>query len=123
MRVLYPAASHLEAANEGYVREFAPRTIALLGGGPGAEEAVRPAGATDARFVVSDALIAMLLNEPSLRLTAEGYVTEKSAGASSAAESESLMQRFIALVNEVAAREYGATHGEGGATGDSVAGS
>src|SRR5215212_9353114 len=123
MRVLYPAASHLEAANEGYVREFAPRTIALLGGGPGTEKAVRPAGATDARFVVSDALIAMLLNDPGLKLTAEGYVTEKSAGASSAAESESLMQRFIALVNEVAAREYSATHGEGGATGDSVAGS
>jgi hypothetical protein len=123
MRVLYPSASHLEAANEGYVREFAPRTVALLGGGPGAEKAVRLAGATDARFVVSDALIAMLLNDPGLKLTAEGYVTEKSARAFAAAESESLMQRFIALVNEVAAREYSDTHGEGGATGESVAGS
>ena len=123
MRVLYPAASHLEAANEGYIREFAPRAIALLGGGPGAETAVRPAGATDARFVVSDALIGMLLNDPGLKLTAEGYVTEKSAGAFAAAESESLMQRFIALVNEVAAREYSATHGEGGRDGDNVAGS
>src|SRR5215204_6933192 len=123
MRVLYPAASHLEAANEGYMREFAPHTIALLGGGPGTEKAVRPAGATDARFVVSDALMAMLLNDPGLRLTAEGYVTEKSAGASSAAESESLMQRFIALVNEVAAREYSATHGEGGREEDNVSGS
>jgi hypothetical protein len=123
MRVLYPAASHLEAANEGYVREFAPRTVALLGGGPGAETAVRPAGATDARFVVSDALIAMLLNDPGLKLTAEGYVTEKSAGASAAAESESLMQRFIALVNEVAAREYRAADAVGGRDGDNVAGS
>jgi hypothetical protein len=123
MRVLYPAASHLEAANEGYVREFAPRTIALLGGGPSAEKAIRPAGATDARFVVSDALIGMLLNDPGLKLTAEGYVTEKSAGAFAAAESESLMQRFIALVNEVAAREYSATHGEDGRDGDNAAGS
>jgi hypothetical protein len=123
VRVLYPAASHLEAANEGYVREFAPRTVAVLDCDPETGAAVRPAGVKDARFVVSDALIGMLLNDPSLRLTAEGYVTEKSAGAFAAAESESLMQRFIALVNEVAAREYGATHDGGGAAGDNVAGS
>ncbi|MFL6253920.1 MAG: hypothetical protein ACJ74T_02780 [Pyrinomonadaceae bacterium] len=123
MRVLYPAASHLEAANEGYIREFAPRTIALLGGDPGTEKAVRPAGATGGRFVVSDALIGMLLNDPDLKLTAEGYVTEKSAGVFAAAESESLMQRFIALVNEVAAREYSDTRGDGGFDGDKVDGS
>jgi len=122
VRVLYPAASHLEAANEGHWREFAPRTVALLGDNSDAA-AARPGRAPAARFVVSDALIAMLLNDPGLRLTAEGYVTQKSAGASAAAESEGLMQRFIALVNEVAAREYDAAQGEGGRAGDDVAGS
>jgi hypothetical protein len=107
VRVLYPAASHLEAANEVYVREFAPTTAALLeGNSRGADGSAGPAGA---RLVVSDAFIAMLLNAPRLALTAEGYVTEKSAGASAAAESESLVQRFIALVDETAAREYEAT--------------
>lgn len=113
VRVLYPATSHLEAANEGRLREFAPRTVALLEGGR---------RGTDARFVVSDALIGMLLNDPRLNLTAEGYLTEKSAGASAPAESERLVRRFIALVDEVAAREYDATRGGGVASGANAAG-
>jgi hypothetical protein len=107
VRVLYPAASHLEAANEVYVREFAPPTVALLEGDSGGADG--SAGSAGARLIVSDAFIAMLLNDPRLTLTADGYVTEKSAGASAAAESESLVQRFIALVNETASREYETT--------------
>jgi len=107
VRVLYPAASHLEAANEVYVREFAPLTVASLEGGSGGADG--SAGSAGARLVISDAFIAMLLNDPRLALTADGYVTEKSAGASAAAESERLVQRFIALVDETAAREYEAT--------------
>jgi hypothetical protein len=102
VRVVYPSTSHLEAANGCRVREFAPLTAAVLNLDP-------RAGVADARFVVSDALIAMLLNDRGLGLTAGGYVAEKSAGASAEAESENLVQRFIALVNEVAAREYAAS--------------
>jgi hypothetical protein len=102
--VLYPASSRLEAANEAHVREFAPLTVAVLGAGS-AGAAIRG----DARFVVSDTLLAMLLDDPGLSLTAEGYVTERSAAKPSAAESESLVRRFITFVNEVAAREYGET--------------
>jgi hypothetical protein len=111
VRVLYPATSHLEAANEVYVREFAPRTVALLDGGA----AGGSTGLAGARFVVSDAFIAMLLNDPRLGLTAGGYVTDKSGGASAAAESERLVQQFLALVNQTAAREYDATRDAAGA--------
>jgi hypothetical protein len=107
--VLYPAASHLEAANEVYVREFAPTTVALLEGDSGRADGSAGSAGAGARLVVSDAFIAMLLNDPRLTLAADGYVTEKSAGASAAAESEGLVQRFIALVNETAAREYETT--------------
>jgi hypothetical protein len=123
VRVLYPATSHLEAANEGHLREFAPRTVALLEGGPVTAGAGGPPLAADARFVVSDALIGMLLNDPRLNLRGEGYLTEKSAGASAPTESERLVRRFIALVDEVAAREYDATGGGEVASGDGVAGS
>jgi hypothetical protein len=112
VRVLYPATSHLEAANEVYVRELAPLTLVVLEGGTRA--AVRPAGMAGARFVVSDALIAMLLNDPRLGLTAGGYVAEKSGGAPAAAESERLVQQFLALINQTAAREYEATRGAAG---------
>jgi hypothetical protein len=119
VRVLYPATSHLEAANEGRLSEFAPRTVALLEGGPRTAAGGSPRS-TDSRFVVSDALIGMLLNDPRLNLKGEDYLTEKSADASSAAESEGLVRRFIALVNEVAAREYDATQGGGSASGGDV---
>jgi hypothetical protein len=109
VRVLYPATSHLEAANEVYVREFAPLTATLLEGDARASDG--SVSRTGARFVVSDALIAMLLNDPRLGLTAGGYVAEKSGGAPSAAESERLVQQFLALVNQTAAREYEATRG------------
>jgi hypothetical protein len=84
----------------------------LLDGG--ARAAVGSAGLAGARFVVSDAFIAMLLNDPRLGLTAGGYVTDKSGGASAAAESERLVQQFIALVNQTAAREYDATRDAAG---------
>jgi hypothetical protein len=111
VRVVYPATSHLEAANEVYVREFAPATVELLG-----DDAGGAGGSKDskgARIVVSDALMAMVLSDPRLRLTADSYVTEKSGGASSAAESEGLVRRFIALVNEAAARESEEARGDG----------
>jgi hypothetical protein len=114
LRVVYPATSRLEAANEVYVREFAPPTVALLYADERA--AGGSADASRTRFVVSDAFIAMLFNDSRLGLTAGGYVEEKSAGASAASESESLVQRFIALVNETAARDYDATRGAGSAS-------
>ncbi|HEX8457243.1 MAG TPA: hypothetical protein VF656_08100 [Pyrinomonadaceae bacterium] len=115
MRVVYPATSQLEAVNEGHLSEFAPRTVALLNGDAKAGTTDGTKVTADARFVVSDTLLALLLDDPRLRLTADGYVAEMSSATSSPAESESLVQRFIALVDEVAAREYSAAHdGEGG---------
>jgi hypothetical protein len=114
VRVVYPATSRLEAANEGHLSEFAPRTVALLNGDPGARTTDGTKVASAARFVVSDTLLALLLNDSGLSLTADAYVTQMSAATSSPAESENLVQRFIALVDEVAAREYSAAHDGGG---------
>jgi hypothetical protein len=114
VRVVYPVTSRLEAANEGHLSEFAPLTVALLNGDPKARATDSTKVAADARFVVSDTLLALLLNDPGLNLTADAYVTQMSAATSSPAESESLVQRFIALVDEAAAREYSAAHNGGG---------
>jgi hypothetical protein len=119
LRVVYPATSRLEAANEVYVRELAPPAVALLYAD--ARAASGSADTNRARFVVSDAFIAMLFDDSRLGLTAGGYVEEKSAGASAASESESLVQRFISLVNETAAREYDATRGAGSASAATAA--
>lgn len=94
------------ARHEVHARELAPPTASLFYAEGRA--AGGPAGLRDERFVVSDALIAMLLNEPGLGLTAGGYVTDKSSGAPAAAESERLVQQFLALLNQTAAGEYGA---------------
>jgi hypothetical protein len=114
VRVVYPATSQLEAVSEGHLSEFAPRTVALLNSDAKAGTTDNTKVAADARFVVSDTLLALLLNDPRLSLTADGYVAEMSAATSSPSESERLVQRFIALVNEVAAREHSAAHDGGG---------
>src|SRR5213075_1886605 len=61
-------------------------------------------------FAVSNLLVQLLTHDPRLKLTADGYENEKSRNDLTEDESDELFQRFIAFIDEVAAREYQFAH-------------
>jgi hypothetical protein len=87
--------SNLETLIEGSVAEFDPAARALLRNGPREGDG----------FVVSSMLIQLLLGDPELELTAEGYETVVSRDDYSKEERERMFARFLRYVNEVSARE------------------
>jgi hypothetical protein len=88
--------SNLETLIEGSIAEFDPAARALLRRGPREGDG----------FVVSSMLIQLLLGDPELELTAEGYETTVSRADYSKEEREQMFARFLHYVNEVAAREH-----------------
>jgi hypothetical protein len=69
----------------------------------------RPAKARALQFVVSNMMIQLMTGDPSLRLTAAGFVRHKSGRALPDTASEVLFQKFISYLNGIASREYEST--------------
>jgi len=59
---------------------------------------------------VSNLLIQMLIHDPRLKLTSNGYANEKSRQDLSEEESDTLFQRFLAYIDSVAARAHQIAH-------------
>ena len=87
--------SNLESLMEGKASEFSNLTRGAL----------RLDESVDAPFVVSTMLIQMLLGDPELELTTEGYVETLSRKDFTAQERERLFLRFVDYVNGVALQE------------------
>jgi hypothetical protein len=110
VRVVYPSRSSLETTNEGDASELSPAAQNLLV----TRDQTRQGAAMPAprlRFVVSDILAQLLLRDSHLRLSAGGYVSEKSGENFSDGESEDLFQRFLDYLDGVARRELLKTGG------------
>jgi hypothetical protein len=113
VKVIYPVKSSLETSNEGDASELSGVTRSALGleeSGPPVATGRRADG-KGLRFVVSDILVQMLLHDPRLRLSAGGYVVKRSSENFTDGESEGLVQRFFAFLDEVARRERHPTVG------------
>lgn len=102
MIVVRRAESEIETTSDGDTSELSPPARSVLGLD---QRSIRRKPG-DLHFVVSNLLIQMLIHDPRLKLTANGYVSEKSRNDLTEAESEALFQRFVSYVNDVAAREY-----------------
>lgn len=87
--------SNLESLLEGKISEFSNLTRGLL----------ELDDLADQPFVVSTMLIQMLLDDPALELTPQGYVETLSRKDFTAQERERLFLRFVDYVNGVALRE------------------
>jgi len=61
-------------------------------------------------FAVSNILVQLLIHDPRLKLTAEGYEKEKSRNDLTEDEIDELFQRFVSFIDEVAARESQFAH-------------
>jgi hypothetical protein len=93
------SASYIENSTEGDATELSPLGRAMLGYGP------KPAADGSTRFVISDLLIQMLLNDPQVSLSAGVHVTRVTKSGANNARSVELYREFLKHVDEVAARQ------------------
>lgn len=107
MLVVRRAESEIETTTDGDTSELSPIARSVLGLGP----KVSTRTARSLRFAVSNLLIQLLTHDPRLKLTADGYAKEKSRNDLSEEESDTLFQRFLSYVNDVAARQNQVGHG------------
>jgi hypothetical protein len=106
MVVVRRAESEIETTSDGDTSELSPVTRALLRLEPKlAGGAARPVS-----FAVSNLLVQMLIHDPRLKFTSEGYENEKSRNDLTEDESDELFGRFVAFIDDVAAREYQFAH-------------
>lgn len=101
--VVRRAESEIETTTDGDTSELSPIARVVLGlerlEGPA--RVVRPL-----HFTVSNLLIQMLTHDPRLKLTSNGYASEKSRNDLTEEESDALFQRFLSYINDIAAREH-----------------
>lgn len=95
--------SLIEALCGGWTRELSPVAQRMLGLATlSGDRIVR---VRNIRFIISTTLIQILTNDPALRLTSRGFVTEKSPSRFANQEAEAIFQSFVKLVNRVAEAE------------------
>lgn len=102
MIVVRRAASEIETTSDGDTSELSPITRSILGLEP------RFAGgvARSVHFAISNLLVQMLTHDPRLKLTAEGFEKDKSRNDLTEDESDELFGRFVAFIDDLAAREH-----------------
>jgi hypothetical protein len=106
MLVVRRAESEIETTTDGDTSELSPTARMVLR----LEPRVAGGAPRALHFAVSNILVQLLIHDPRLKLTAEGYENEKSRNDLTEEESDELFGRFVAYVDEVAAHEFQLAH-------------